>query len=109
MSNNRNKLDTLRPRLVMIVLGIFFLLCVAVGVGFYHLVEKMSLIDSFYLTSVTLTTVGYGDVAPRTDLGKIFTSLFSFVGVATFLGFASALFRSAVSRVHRWPHGNKWR
>lgn len=92
----------------MIILGLFFLLCILVGVSFYHLVEKMSFIDSFYLTSVTLTTVGYGDVAPQTDLGKIFTSIFSFVGVATFLGFASALFRSAVSRVHhRWPYGIK--
>ena len=88
----------------MVTLGLFFLLCVAVGTSFYHLVEKMSLVDSFYLTSVTLTTVGYGDVAPQIDVGKIFTSIFSFVGVATFLGFASIIFRLAVNR-----NKNHWR
>jgi len=91
----------------MIALGMFFLLCIAVGVGFYHLVEKMSLIDSFYLTSMTLTTVGYGDLAPQTDIGKIFTSIFSFVGVGTFLGFASLMFSSAVHRSHHWPFDSK--
>lgn len=91
----------------MIALGLFFLLCVVVGATFYHVVEKLSIVDSFYLTSVTLTTVGYGDVAPQTDVGKIFTSVFSFVGVATFLGFASVIFHSASGRVHHWPFDSK--
>lgn len=93
-----------RPQVSMIILGLFFLLCIVAGTSFYHLVEKMTFVDSFYLTSVTLTTVGYGDVAPQTDLGKIFTSIFSFVGVATFLGFASVIFRLVAN-----PKKRHWR
>ncbi len=101
MSKNKK----IKPQISILILGLFFLLCFIVGVSFYHLVEKMSFVDAIYLTSVTLTTVGYGDVAPQTDIGKIFTSVFSFVGVGTFLGFASVIFSSTVNRANHWPFG----
>ena len=85
-------------RSFIISLAAFFVTCLSIGTVFYHLVERFSFIDSFYLTAMTLTTVGYGDLAPLTAAGKIFTSIFAFLGVATFLGFASALFANALYR-----------
>lgn len=43
--------------------------------------EEMSFVDALYFTIVTLTTVGYGDICPASDSSKIFTILFSFIGV----------------------------
>ena len=40
------------------------------------------MIDSVYFVVVTVTTIGYGDVVPITQTGKIFTMFFSFFGVA---------------------------
>lgn len=40
---------------------------------FYHYVEGWSYIDSLYFSVVTVTTVGYGDFHPTTDLSKLFT------------------------------------
>ena len=40
-----------------------------------------------YFTVVTVTTVGYGDFAPSTDIGKIFTIFFSFFGIGMALYF----------------------
>ena len=51
------------------------------GTVFYHLVEKFSWIDAYYFSVVTLATVGYGDLVPRTDVGKLFTTLYIFIGV----------------------------
>jgi len=51
-----------------------------VGTLFYDLHEKLSLVNSFYLSGVTLATVGYGDVHPVTDVGKIFTVFYFFAG-----------------------------
>jgi hypothetical protein len=45
------------------------------GMGFY-LIEKMTMVDSFYFTTVLLTTVGYGDIAPVTDGGKLFATVY---------------------------------
>ncbi|MEJ6557290.1 MAG: potassium channel family protein, partial [Flavobacteriaceae bacterium] len=45
--------------------------------------EKFSSItESIWLATVSLATVGYGDVYPMTVGGKIFASLISLVGIA---------------------------
>lgn len=41
-----------------------------------------TLFDAIYWATVSLTTVGYGDIYPVTDAGRIITMLSSFVGIA---------------------------
>jgi hypothetical protein len=43
------------------------------GTGLYSIVEGLRSVDALYLSVATLTTVGYGDLAPTTDAGKLFT------------------------------------
>mmetsp|Transcript_27313 Transcript_27313/g.41331 ORF Transcript_27313/g.41331 Transcript_27313/m.41331 type:complete len:1283 (-) Transcript_27313:262-4110(-) len=49
------------------------------SVGFY-LIEKMTVVDSFYFTTVLLTTVGYGDLVPETSAGKLFATCYLLIG-----------------------------
>lgn len=60
---------------------------ILVAVAFYSRVEGWSLLDSFYFCVVTLETVGYGDITPTTDLGKIFTIFYIIVGLTVIGGF----------------------
>ena len=39
----------------------------------YMLVDDMSLLDALYQTGITFTTVGFGEIAPISDIGRIFT------------------------------------
>lgn len=39
-------------------------------------------VDALYFTVVTMTTVGYGDLHPKTTAGKLFTCAFVFAGLA---------------------------
>lgn len=73
----------------------------AIGAVFYHVVEGLSYVNAIYFTACTLTTVGYGDITPQTDAGKLFTAAYTFVGIGIFLGFAAALFGSISSRFNR--------
>jgi voltage-gated potassium channel len=55
----------------------------AFGTLGFHLIEGWSLLDSLYMTVETVTTVGYGDVPPKTAGGRVFAIIFMFIGVGT--------------------------
>jgi len=52
---------------------------IVAGVIGYAVIEGWSFIDSLYMTVITITTVGYGEVHPLTTAGQIF-SIFLIVG-----------------------------
>jgi len=62
---------------------IFILILIAAGTTGYLIIEDWSLIDSIYMTFVSLTTVGYGEVHPLSEGGKIFTIVFLTVSLIT--------------------------
>ena len=66
------------------------------GTVFYTLIEKWSVVDAFYFSVTTLTTVGFGQPAPTTDVGKIFTAFFVISGVGMFLAVINAIGLQAV-------------
>lgn len=66
------------------------------GTIFYTLVEKWTVVDAFYFSVTTLTTVGFGQPAPTTDVGKIFTAFFVISGVGMFLAVINAIGLQAV-------------
>lgn len=54
-----------------------------VGTFGYMVVEGWSLLDAFYMTAITLTTVGFKEVHPLSQGGKVFTVALILGGVAT--------------------------
>jgi voltage-gated potassium channel len=51
----------------------------------FHFIEGYSWLESVYVATQTVTTVGYGDLPPRTIAGKMFTTVFILLGVGTVL------------------------
>ena len=64
---------------------------ILIATTFYWLVEGWSLLDAAYFSVVTIATVGYGDLAPATALGKIFTIGFIFAGIGIFVAAVTAV------------------
>ena len=64
------------------------LLIILIGTIGYILVEDWSIIDSFYQTIITVSTVGFGEVHELSNLGKLFTA---FLIITSFGTFAYAL------------------
>lgn len=64
-----------------------------IGVVFYHFIEKLSWLDSLYFCVVTLATVGYGDITPKTPFGKLFTTFYILIGIGIFAAVVNYLLR----------------
>lgn len=63
------------------------------GTIVYHFVEGWRWLDSLYFSIITLTTVGYGDLSPQTDFGKIFTIIYILTGIGIIFGFINAFYQ----------------
>lgn len=68
-----------------------FLLVFAMGILGYIVIEGYSLLNAFYMTSITLGTVGFSEVVPLSDSGKIFTSILIFTGISVYIYCISTL------------------
>lgn len=76
-------------RNLFVMVAIFVL----AGTVFYTNVEAWRAFDALYFSVMTLTTVGYGDLAPVTDAGKLFTIFYVFGGLGIVLTFLTTLAR----------------
>jgi voltage-gated potassium channel len=60
--------------------GLFaFIIIVAIGVVGYMVIEKWAFLDAIYMTITTITTVGFREVFPLSEAGRIFT-IFIIIG-----------------------------
>ena len=66
------------------------------GVTGYALIDRWDLLDSFYMTIITISTVGYTEVHPQSTAGRLFTSALIVVGVGTML-FGFGVFAEALT------------
>jgi voltage-gated potassium channel len=74
-------MNTSSRRIVIGLVGIAVL--TVVGTICYVVIEGMSFIDALYMTVITITTVGYGEVKPLDSAGRLFTIGLIFTGVGT--------------------------
>lgn len=81
----------------------FVILILISGTIFYVEVEHWSIIDALYYCVTTLTTVGSGELRPHTDIGKIFTIIYLFMGVGGVLATLQLIYRHALRDDKKTP------
>jgi voltage-gated potassium channel len=78
MNVNSKKALSLGTAVSIVILYVVF------GATTYHYIEGFRWLDSYYFVVVSLATVGYGDITPHTDLGKLFTIFYLVGGIGIF-------------------------
>ncbi len=81
--------------------GLYVLILMVIGTIGYMFIESYSLIDALYMTVITVSTVGFREVKPLTDPGKIFTIfiILSSLGVLAYFlsNLTQSLFKTQLS------------
>jgi len=83
-----------RARIAVAALVVVF----AIGTAGFMVIERWSFLDAAYMTVITLTTIGYGEIHPLDTAGRIFDMVLIIVGVATGLYALGALAEGALEQ-----------
>jgi len=85
------------------LITLFFIIILLTGTTGYMFFEDFSFWNSIYLTAMTITTVGYGDIVPVHPFGKVFTVFLAFTGVGfvlyTFSRLAEAMIEGGLRNI----------
>jgi voltage-gated potassium channel len=88
-----------RPALALIGVIVY-------GVAGYAVLERWDLLDAFFMTLITISTIGYGEVHPLSIAGRVFTSSLILGGVGIMLWnlgiFAEVLGTGQLAQYRRW-------
>jgi hypothetical protein len=85
---------------------VFRVLLIALGIDLiggmlaYMWLEGWGWIDALYFSVTTQATVGFGDLVPTTDAGKLFTVVYIFAGLGIIVTFAQRLSHHLYRRVY---------
>lgn len=97
---------------VIIHLVVILTIIIIVGAISIYLIESTNenakiktVLDAVWWTAATVTTVGYGDIVPITDLGRIVGIAYMFVGIAILGLFVSTVGASLIKS--RLFHGKE--
>ena len=71
----------LKPLRLPLILTVLLIMVGSLG---YMAIDNFSLMDAIYQTGITFTTVGYGEIAPISNMGRIFTITLIIVGFGVF-------------------------
>ena len=83
-------------------IAVVLALCLAVagaGTAGFMIVEHYSLPEALYMSVITLSTVGFSEVRPLSDAGRLFTAAFIVVGFVSLAVASHALVESLLTRV----------
>jgi voltage-gated potassium channel len=72
----------------------FGLLVILGGTIGYVVIEGMSAFDALYMTTITVTTIGFKEVFPLSAAGRIFTMILAYAGIGVILLIASEFARA---------------
>ena len=85
----------------ILLIGLLFLY----GILGSHFIMNLNFVDSFYYTIITLSTVGYGDYIPTTQIQKIFSATLALSGIGILAYTLNIILTNFQNRMSKYSKG----
>ncbi len=86
-------------RALPVIAGVLIL----TGTVFYWLTEGWTVVQAFYFSVITLTTVGYGDFSPTTAGTQIFTVVYILLGIGVLVALLTSIAQAYIKQKAEAP------
>jgi len=83
-------MDNIRKLQIQTLALVFAILAMGT-LGYYFIETEWSFLDSLFMTAITITTVGFGEIHPLSSAGRVFTIFLIFFGLGSVAIFATHL------------------
>ena len=80
---------------------LFTVLLLLSSTFFYSQTEGWSVIDALYFSMMTMSTIGYGDYVPSSELSKLFTIVYTFLSIGVFVSLTAKIVDIILKEKHR--------
>ncbi|NGP88642.1 potassium channel family protein [Fodinibius halophilus] len=83
-----NIIDNIIARRITIASTILIVVFIVGSIG-YHLIEGLAFFDGFYMTFITITTIGFSEISNLSSAGRVFTMIVFVMGIGVISYIAS--------------------
>lgn len=83
---------------IFIALTLFFSI-ITIGTTGYIFLEGYTVIEAFYMVIISITTVGFGEVKPLSDTGRVFTAIMILIGIGSIGFIGTSIVESIFQRI----------
>jgi len=80
---------------------------ISIGISGYMIIEDYTFFEGFYMSVITLTTVGFGEVKPLSGAGRGFTTFYILLGFGSLALAGHAIAESLLEKVFSGRSGLK--
>ena len=97
----------------ILIAGFYSLILTSIGTLGYMFIDDYSFINALYMTIITVSTVGFGEVQELSDAGKLFTAFLIIAGLGVMAYFITTLthtlFQNQMSFFYGAYNKRKWK
>lgn len=92
-------------RIKLLVAVAFCLAIIAMGIVGFMVIDGYTFVEAFFMTVITISSVGYGEIRPLSDEGRLFTIFLILTGIGSLAYAGHMVVESVLER--EWKHDLK--
>ena len=83
----------------ILIAVVFCMAIIAMGTAGFMMIDGYTFVEAFFMTVITISSVGYGEIRPLSDEGRLFTIFLILTGISSLAYAGHVVVESLLERV----------